>query len=46
MVGLLLFVVELEMRGEIEKSVKIMDVTLNLPDNIYQSFQKLAEKTS
>ena len=46
MVGLLLFVVELEMRGEIEKSVKIMEVTLNLPDNIYQSFQKLAEKTS
>ena len=46
MVGLLLFVVELEMRGEIEKSVKIMEVMLNLPDNIYQSFQKLAEKTS
>ena len=23
-----------------------MEVTLNLPDNIYQSFQKLAEKTS
>ena len=46
MVGLLLFVVELEMRGEIEKSVKIMEVMLNLPDNVYYSFQQLVEKTS
>ncbi|MBX7171771.1 MAG: hypothetical protein K1X72_12495 [Pyrinomonadaceae bacterium] len=26
--------------------MKVMEVTLNLPDNIYRSFQQLAEKTS